>query len=251
MDLVPQRRRQEHRHRDGGRARRTVAVPAAVAPRRPRTGLPRTRPSDILPRRSAPSARRPANHDKTGVGRMSYELALPLILVFSIGSLFVAGYLMQWVLQARHRHGRDAGDLQRHQGGRRGLPAAPEQDDRRSWRCCSPRVIFVLYGFVRGHHDFDPVPTRPAAGLLDHPLLRPRRGLLGRRRLRRHVDLDPHQHPHGLGRAHVAERRAPDRAARRRGLRPLRRRDVAPRRRRPLLAGRAGSPRSRRRRSRS
>ncbi len=30
---------------------------------------------------------------------MSHELALPLILVFSIGSLFVAGYLMSWVLK--------------------------------------------------------------------------------------------------------------------------------------------------------
>ena len=29
---------------------------------------------------------------------MSFELALPLILVFSVGSLFVAGYLASWVL---------------------------------------------------------------------------------------------------------------------------------------------------------
>ena len=28
-----------------------------------------------------------------------YDLALPLILVFSIGSLFVAGYLISWVLK--------------------------------------------------------------------------------------------------------------------------------------------------------
>jgi K(+)-stimulated pyrophosphate-energized sodium pump len=89
---------------------------------------------------------------------MSQDLALPLILVFSIGSLFVAGYLMSWVLK------RDTGtpamrDISnaikegaeaflRRQNGTIALLAV-----------LLAAVIFLLYGFVRGHHDFDPVPT--------------------------------------------------------------------------------------------
>ena len=30
---------------------------------------------------------------------MSHDFALPLILIFSVGSLFVAGYLISWVLK--------------------------------------------------------------------------------------------------------------------------------------------------------
>ena len=65
---------------------------------------------------------------------MSYDLALPLILIFSVGSLFVAGYLASWVLKRDTGTDRDAGDLERHQGGRRGVPPAPEPHDRHAGR---------------------------------------------------------------------------------------------------------------------
>ena len=67
-----------------------------------------------------------------------------------------------------------------------------------AWRSCSPRVIYVLYG-VRARSTT--TSTRPTtamhARLLDDALVRARRGLLGDRRLRRHVGLDPREHPHG------------------------------------------------------
>ena len=165
---------------------------------------------------------------------MSHDLALPLILIFSIGSLFVAGYLISWVLK------KDTGTPEMREISN-AIKEGAEAFLRRQNKTIVilavllAAVIFVLYGFVRTHHDFDPVADRHAPRLLDHALVRARRGLLGRRGLRRHVGLDPREHPHGVRGADVPERRAPDRAARRRRLGPLRRRDVAARRRRPLL----------------
>ena len=166
---------------------------------------------------------------------MSYELALPLILVFSIGSLFVAGYLMPWVLK------RDTGTA-----AMQAISNAIKEGAEAFLRRQNTTIGILAAAAGRGHLPalrlrprpprLRPGPDGPAAGLLDDPLLRPRRGLLGHRRLRRHVDLDPHEHPDRLGGPHVAERRAPDGAARRRRLGPLRRRHVALRRRRPLLA---------------
>src|SRR5512135_68330 len=89
---------------------------------------------------------------------MSFELALPLVLVFSVGSLFVAGFLASWVLKKDTgtsamqaisnaiKEGAEA--FLRRQNGTIGMLAV-----------LLAAVIFVLYGFVRGHHDFDPVPS--------------------------------------------------------------------------------------------
>ncbi|HSA97044.1 MAG TPA: sodium/proton-translocating pyrophosphatase, partial [Acidobacteriota bacterium] len=89
---------------------------------------------------------------------MSFELALPLILVFSVGSLFVAGYLASWVLR------KDAGTPAM-QAISNAIKEGAEAFLRRQNRTIGllalllAIVIFLLYGFVRSHHDFDPVPT--------------------------------------------------------------------------------------------
>ncbi len=89
---------------------------------------------------------------------MSHELALPLILVFSIGSLFVAGYLMSWVLK------RDTGTAAM-QAISNAIMEGAEAFLRRQNTTITilalllAAVMFVLYAFVRDHHDFDPVPT--------------------------------------------------------------------------------------------
>jgi len=89
---------------------------------------------------------------------MSHELALPLILVFSVGSLFVAGYLMKWVLK------RDTGTSAM-QAISNAIKEGAEAFLRRQNTTITllalvlAAVIFILYAFVRDHHDFDPVPT--------------------------------------------------------------------------------------------
>ncbi len=89
---------------------------------------------------------------------MSHELALPLIFVFSVGSLFVAGYLMFWVLK------RDTGTSAM-QAISNAIKEGAEAFLRRQNTTIAilalalAAVIFLLYGFVRSHHDFDPVPT--------------------------------------------------------------------------------------------
>ncbi len=89
---------------------------------------------------------------------MSFELALPLILVFSVGSLFVAGYLASWVLK------KDTGTAAM-QAISNAIKEGAEAFLRRQNRTIVflavllAAVIFLLYGFVRTHHDFDPVPT--------------------------------------------------------------------------------------------
>ncbi len=89
---------------------------------------------------------------------MSFELALPLILVFSVGSLFVAGFLASWVLK------KDTGTSAMREISN-AIKEGAEAFLRRQNRTIGmlalllAAVIFLLYGFVRSHHDFDPVPT--------------------------------------------------------------------------------------------
>src|ERR1700730_8828642 len=89
---------------------------------------------------------------------MSFELALPLILTFSIGSLFVAGHLAWWVPK------KDTGTSAM-QAISNAIKEGAEAFLRRQNRTIGMLaillavVMFLLYGFVRGHHDFDPVPT--------------------------------------------------------------------------------------------
>src|SRR5215470_8409419 len=89
---------------------------------------------------------------------MSYDAALPLILVFSIGSLFVAWWLARWVLK------RDTGTAAM-QTISNAIKEGAEAFLRRQNTTITllalllAAVIFILYAFVRQHHDFDPVPT--------------------------------------------------------------------------------------------
>src|SRR5206468_650248 len=89
---------------------------------------------------------------------MSPDLALPLVLVFSVGSLFVAGYLISWVLK------RDTGTPAMREISnaiKEGAEAFLRRQNTTILLLAAllATLIFVLYGFVRGHHDFDPVPT--------------------------------------------------------------------------------------------
>ncbi len=182
---------------------------------------------------------------------MSFELALPLILVFSIGSLFVAGYLASWVLK------KDTGTSAM-QAISNAIKEGAEAFLRRQNRTIGMLAVLLAGGDLpalrlrpRSHRDFDPVRTALRLAFWTTLSFVLGAALLGHRRLRRHVGLDPHQHPHRLGGPHLPQRRAADRAARRRGLGPLRRRDVALRRRRPLLARQPLHRGARRLRSRS
>jgi K(+)-stimulated pyrophosphate-energized sodium pump len=89
---------------------------------------------------------------------MSYAYALPLILTFSVGSLFVAWFLAVWVLK------RDTGTAAMQEISN-AIKLGAEAFLRRQNRTIGlmavllAGVIFVLYAFVRSHHDFDPVPT--------------------------------------------------------------------------------------------
>ena len=60
--------------------------------------------------------------------------------------------------EARHRHRRDAGNLQRHQGGAEAF-LRRQNTTIGLLAVVLAAVIFVLYAFVRAHHSFDPVPT--------------------------------------------------------------------------------------------
>ncbi|HEX9689499.1 MAG TPA: sodium-translocating pyrophosphatase [Thermoanaerobaculia bacterium] len=89
---------------------------------------------------------------------MSHDLALPLIMIFSVGSLFVAGYLMSWVLK------RDTGTPAMREISnaiKEGAEAFLRRQNTTILLLAAllAALIFVLYGFVREHHDFDPVPT--------------------------------------------------------------------------------------------
>ena len=89
---------------------------------------------------------------------MPYSNALPLILTFSVGSLFVAWYLATWVLK------RDTGTPAMREISN-AIKVGAEAFLRRQNATIGllalvlASVIFVLYAFVRSHHSFDPVPT--------------------------------------------------------------------------------------------
>ncbi|HEY7112129.1 MAG TPA: sodium-translocating pyrophosphatase, partial [Thermoanaerobaculia bacterium] len=89
---------------------------------------------------------------------MSYDLALPLIFVFSVGSLVVAGYLMSWVLK---REPGTSAMQEISNAIKEGAEAFLRRQNRTIVMLAAvlAAVIFLLYGFVRSHHDFDPVPT--------------------------------------------------------------------------------------------
>ena len=80
--------------------------------------------------------------------------------------------------------------------------------------------------FLPPHHAERSRPGSQDVRDLRHGVLPARRAQLGRRRLRRHVGLDPHEHPRRRGGDDVAQRRAADGAARWRGVRPVHGRDV-------------------------
>ncbi|HYK41000.1 MAG TPA: sodium-translocating pyrophosphatase [Thermoanaerobaculia bacterium] len=89
---------------------------------------------------------------------MSYDYALPLILTFSVGSLFVAWFLARWVLK------RDTGTMAMQEISN-AIKEGAEAFLRRQNTTIGllavllAAVIFILYAFVRSHHSFDPVPT--------------------------------------------------------------------------------------------
>jgi K(+)-stimulated pyrophosphate-energized sodium pump len=89
---------------------------------------------------------------------MSYDSALPLVLMFSIGSLFVAWWLARWVLK------KDTGTAAMQQISN-AIKEGAEAFLRRQNRTIAMLalllavLIFLLYGFVRSHQSFDPVPS--------------------------------------------------------------------------------------------
>jgi K(+)-stimulated pyrophosphate-energized sodium pump len=89
---------------------------------------------------------------------MSYDSALPLVLLFSIGSLFVAWWLARWVLK------KDTGTAAMQQISN-AIKEGAEAFLRRQNRTIAMLalllavLIFLLYGFVRSHQSFDPVPS--------------------------------------------------------------------------------------------
>ena len=148
---------------------------------------------------------------------MAFDLALPLILTFSIGSLFVAGFLTSWVLKkdtgtAPMRAISDA------------IKEGAEAFLRRQNTTIGParrrprgRDLPALR-FVRDHHDFDPVPTAmhlafwtTLSFVLGAPARRsPATSACGSRSAPTSARPRP--------RRDVPQRRAADRAARRRGV---------------------------------
>src|SRR6266540_628104 len=89
---------------------------------------------------------------------MSYANALPLVLTFSIGSLFVAWWLARWVLK------KDTGTAAMQEISN-AIKEGAEAFLRRQNGTIAllalllAVLIFLLYGFVRSHQSFDPVPT--------------------------------------------------------------------------------------------
>ena len=80
-------------------------------------------------------------------------------------------------------------------------------------------LLGVGYGFFRPTTAHDPVQDPKTFALVRHRVVPARRAELGRRGLRRHVGVDPHEHPRRRGGDDVAQRRAADGAAGRRGVR--------------------------------
>ena len=89
---------------------------------------------------------------------MSYANSLPFILICSLGSLVVAFVLARWVLA---RNTGTAAMQEISNAIKEGAEAFLRRQNRTIGLLAIllAALIFVLYGFVRGHHDFDPVPT--------------------------------------------------------------------------------------------
>src|SRR5450759_1347949 len=89
---------------------------------------------------------------------MPYANALPLVLTFSVGSLFVAWWLARWVLK------KDTGTAAMQEISN-AIKLGAEAFLRRQNGTIAilalllAALIFLLYGFVRSHQSFDPVPT--------------------------------------------------------------------------------------------
>src|SRR5580765_5887321 len=93
-----------------------------------------------------------------GVRGMPYSYALPLILTFSLGSLFVAWFLARWVLK------RDTGTAAMQEISnaiKEGAQAFLRRQNTTIglMAVLLAALIFLLYAFVRSHQSFDPVPT--------------------------------------------------------------------------------------------
>ena len=93
---------------------------------------------------------------------MSYDLALPLIFVFSVGLPRSWPVPVSWVLKRDPGTAGHAGDLQRHQGGRRGLPPPPEPDDRDARR--APRGGHLPSLRLRARRTTTSTRSRPRCG---------------------------------------------------------------------------------------
>ena len=130
---------------------------------------------------------------------MSYDLALPLIFIFSIGSLFVAGYLISWV--SKRTRARPA-MREISNAIKEGAEAFLRRQNTTILLLATllAALIFVLYAFVRTHHDFDPVPTALRLAFWTTLSFVLGAALLGHRGVHRDVDLDPLQHPDRVGR---------------------------------------------------
>jgi K(+)-stimulated pyrophosphate-energized sodium pump len=86
---------------------------------------------------------------------------IPLILGISVASLAVAGWLARWVLA------KDTGTKEMRaisDAIKEGAEAFLRRQNRTiiTLAAALAAIIFVLYGFVRGHHEFDPVGSRLA-----------------------------------------------------------------------------------------
>ena len=105
---------------------------------------------------------------------MSSASALPLTPIVSIGSLGVDGFWPGGGPGPGHGDLGHAGDLQRDQGGRRGVPPPAEQDD---WVPGDPARRCDLSGSYpasrEAHHDFEPGANGSAARRLDDPVVPP------------------------------------------------------------------------------
>ena len=163
---------------------------------------------------------------------MSVESVLPLVIGISLLALGVAWLLAREVLAA------DTGKPEM-----RAISDAIREGAEaflsRQYRTIAMLAIVAaaaIFGFYFLNRDVREHRGDGRGHLLEgHALVRARRGLLGDRRLHRHVGLDPRQHPHGGRGDDEPQRRAADRAARRRGLGPVRRGDE------PARRGRASS----------
>ena len=131
------------------------------------------------------------------------------------------------------RHPGDAEDLQRHSAGRGGF-LARQYKTIALLSVVVAALLGVGYGFFRHTTPNDPVQDPQDLRDVRHGVVPPRRAELGRRGLRRHVGVDPHEHPRRGRGDDVAQRRAADGAAGRRGVRAVHGRDEPARRRRSV-----------------